>query len=110
MFYLATQQAALPPEQRKMTPELVYKKIGVEMGKFEVKPYLEEIKDEIAISYQGDILVIITERKTAARTTAIFGLNPMNDPAEPGSVTPEPALHLAPFMPDQAETSSVIGK
>ena len=41
MFYLATQQAALLLEQRKMTPELVCKKTGVEMGKFEVKPYLK---------------------------------------------------------------------
>ena len=66
MFYLATQQAALPPEQRKMTLELVCKKTGVEMEKFEVKPYLKEIKDEIAISYLEDILAIILERKTTA--------------------------------------------
>ena len=60
MFYLATQQVALPPEQRKMTLELVCKKTGVELEKFEVKPYLKEIKDEIAISYLEDILAIIS--------------------------------------------------
>ena len=73
MFFLATQQATLPLEQRKITPELIYKKSGVDMRKFEVKPYLEEIKDEITISYPKDILAIITERKATARTAAIVG-------------------------------------
>lgn len=33
MFYEATQQATLPIEQRMMTPELLYQRLGVEMGK-----------------------------------------------------------------------------
>ena len=93
-----------------MTPKLVCKKTNMGMGKFEVKPYLKEIKDEIAISYLKDILVIITERKVAARTVAIARSSSTNVPAEPRSVTPEPALQSASLSFDQAETSSAIGK
>ena len=110
MFFLATQQATLPPEQRKMMPELICKKYGVEMGKFEVKPYLEEIKDEITISYPEDILAIITERKATARTAAIAGSLSTDALAELGSVTLEPTLQPASLSSDQAETSSAIGK
>ena len=110
MFYLATQQATLPLEQRKMTNDLGYKKSGVEMGKFEVKPYLEQIKDEIAVSYPKDILAIITKRKATTRTATTTGPNPTDILVELGSVTPEPTLYPTPFTSDQAETSSVVGK
>ena len=46
-----------------MTPELVYKVVGMEMGNFEVGPYLEEMKAEIEISYPKDILAMIAKRK-----------------------------------------------
>ena len=51
LFSQAEQQAALPPEQRLVSLEDVYKADGVQVGKYEVGPYLEEIKDEIEISY-----------------------------------------------------------
>ena len=35
------------------------------MGKYEVGPYLKEMKDKIEISYPQDILAIIAERKNA---------------------------------------------
>ena len=44
----------------------VCKAAGIQMGKYEAGPYLEEMKDEIEISYPHDILAIISERKKAA--------------------------------------------
>lgn len=40
MFYEATQQVALPPEQRVMMPEMLYQRLKVEMGKFDLVSYL----------------------------------------------------------------------
>ena len=109
MFYVATQQATLLPKQRKMTPELVCRKTGVEMGK--IRRYLEEIKDEIAIFYPEDILAIIVERKAAAKVAAIARSNPSDISAKPGSVTLELVLLPAPFPYDKAEaSSSALGK
>ena len=93
-----------------MTPELMYKKSGVEMGKFEVKPYLEEIKDEISISYLEDILAIIVERKATARTATIAGSSLAITPAEPRRVTSKPSLKPTSLSSNQVETSSEIGK
>ena len=93
-----------------MTPELMCKKSGVEMGKFEVKPYLDEIKDEISISYPEDILAIIAERKATARTAAIAGSSLVVAPAEPRRVTSKPSLKPTSLPSNQVETSSEIGK
>ena len=51
MFHVATQQAALPAEQRKATPKSICQSLGVEFGKFETKPYIEAMKSKIEISY-----------------------------------------------------------
>ena len=92
------------------------------MGKYEFGPYLEEMKDEIEISYPQDILAIISERKKAAAARSNSSDvqseagNATPDPALPpvqsllGSVTPEPALFPIPFMSNQAETSFAIDK
>ena len=47
IFHIATQQAALPTEKRTATPESICQSLGVEFGKFETKPYIEEMKSEI---------------------------------------------------------------
>ena len=121
-FDQAIHQVAFPPEQRLVSLEQVYKAAGIQMSKYEVGLYLEEMKDEIEILYLQDLLAIIAERKkVAAAGSNSSGVqnevgNATPDHALPpvqsllGSVTPEPALHLAPFMSDQAETSSTIGK
>ena len=51
LFSQADQQAALSPEERLISLEDVCRVAGVQVGKYEVGPYLEEIKDEIEISY-----------------------------------------------------------
>ena len=92
------------------------------MGNYEVGPYLEEMKDEIEISYPLDMLAIISERKRVAAA----GSNSSSVQSEVGNVTLDPALtlvqslldsittesalHSAPFTFDQAKTSSAIGK
>ena len=56
LFSQAEQQAALPPEHRQVKLEDVCKMVGVQVGQYEVGPYLDEIKDEIEITYPQDIL------------------------------------------------------
>ena len=63
LFSQAEQQAAFPPEQRLIMLKDIYKAASVHVGQYEVGPYLEDIKDEIEISYPQDILTIIAERK-----------------------------------------------
>ena len=122
LFDQVIQRAALPPEQRPMSLEQVCKAAGIQMGKYEVGPYLKEMKDEIEISYSQDILAIISKRKKAAAAGSnSSGIqnearNATHDPALPpvqsllGSVAPEPTLHPAPFIFDQVETSSTISE
>ena len=50
-FDQAIQQAARPLEHRTVLLEQVCKAVGIQMGKYEVGPYFEEMKDEIEISY-----------------------------------------------------------
>ena len=115
----AIQQSALPPEQRPVSLEQVYKAAGIQIGKYEVGPYLEEMKDKIEISYPQDILAIISERKKAAAAgSSSSGIQSdfTHDPALPpvqsllSNVTPEPALYPVPVTSDQPETNSAIGK
>ena len=68
LFDQAIQQAALPPEQRPVSLEQVCKAAGIQMGKYDVGPYLEEMKYETEISYPQDILAIISKRKKATAT------------------------------------------
>ena len=51
LFDQAEQQTALPPEQRIISLEQVCKAAGVQVGKYEVGPYLEVMKEKIEISY-----------------------------------------------------------
>ena len=87
------------------------------MGKYEVGPYLEEMKDEIEISCPQDILAIIYERKktAAARSSSSSAQSDATpDPALPPAQsllgTSEPTLHSAPFTSNQPESSSAISK
>ena len=75
LFCQAEQQAALPSEQRQLKLEDVCKVAGVQVGQYEVGPYLDEIN-------------IIAERKKNA-TTGSSSANTQNE------VTPDPALPLA---------------
>ena len=51
LYSQTEQQAALPPEQRRIKLEDVCKVAGVQVGQYEVGPYLDEIQDEIEIKY-----------------------------------------------------------
>ena len=84
--------------------------IGHGDGEIYVKKDLEEIKDEISISYLEDIFVIIMERKAIARTVVIARSSLTDVLAEPRSITPEPSLKPASLSSNQSETSSAIGK
>ena len=68
--------------------EDVCKVAGVQVGQYEVGPYLDEIKDEIEITYPQDILAIIAERKKNA-TAGSSSTNTQNE------ATPDPALPFA---------------
>ena len=70
MFYAATEQALLPAEQRPAMPESICKDLGVEVGKFENKPYIEAMKSEIEISYPKDIVKLVKVRKATSRAQA----------------------------------------
>ena len=63
LFDQAEKQAALPLEQRLISLEQIYKAAGVQVGNYEVGPYLEKIKYEIEIKYPQDKLIIIAEKK-----------------------------------------------
>lgn len=90
-----------------MTLELVCKVAGVEMGKYEVGPYLEEMKSKIEISYLKDILALIAERKDAARARP----SSSSVQAKPGNATPNPALPYAQILSNNTEiNSSTMGK
>ena len=114
LFNQAVQQAALPSEQRTMSLEQVCKVADIQMGKYEVGPYLEAMKDEIEISYPQDILAIISERKK----TVVAGPDPATgaqndvtpDPALPSAQsllgTSEPPLNSAPSTFNQPKNSS----
>ena len=67
MFQVATEQAALPAEQRTATPQSIYQALGVVLGKFETKPYIEAMRSEIEISDPTDITNILRARRAAAR-------------------------------------------
>ena len=59
--------------------------MGIEVGKYEVGPYLKEMKNEIEISYPQDILLIIAEKKNVAIIgISFFGI-------QTGDSTPDPA-------------------
>ena len=87
------------------------------MGKYEVGPYLEEMKYEIGISYPQDILAIIYERKktTVAGSSSSGAQSDATPdlalpPAQSLLGTSEPTLHFAPSTSNQLKSSSVIGK
>ena len=88
MFQVATEQAALPAEQRTATPQSICQALGVELGKFETKPYIEAMKSEIEISYPTEITNIIRARRAAARNQS----GSSSCLTEQQSITPEPAL------------------
>ena len=106
MFHVATEQALLPAEQRSATPELICKDLGVEIGKFEIEPYIEAMKSEIEISYPKDIVELIRAKKAAARAQA----GSSNIRAEPRSVTPDPTLrpNFVPASEVAQESSSTL--
>ena len=119
LFNHAIQQVALPPQQGLVSLDQVYKAACIQIGKYEVGLYLEEMKDEIKILYPQDILAIISERKKAATVgSSSFGVQSdvTPDPTLPpvqsllGNVTPEPTLHPASITSDQPKTSSAFGK
>ena len=114
LFDQAIQQAALPLEQRPVSLEQVCKAVGIQMDKYEVGPYLEEMKNEIEISYPHDVLAIIFERKkvvaagnSSSGTQSDATPDPTLLPVQSllGGVIPDPALHPAPSISDQPETS-----
>ena len=107
LFDQAIQQAALPPEQRPVSLEQICKAAGVQIGKYEVGPYLEEMKDEIKISYPQDIIAIITEKKNiAAAWTSSSGVR-----SEAGNVTPDPTLSSVQSLLGNPESyNSALGK
>ena len=71
-----------------MTVELLYKRLGVKMGKFEPDPHLKEMKAEINMSYPRDVLAMIGKRKVVVRARASSsGVH-----AEPRSAMLEPTL------------------
>ena len=117
LFSQVEQQAALPPEQRLISLEQVYKAAGAQVGKYEVGPYLEEIKNEIEISYPQYILTIIAKRKKSTTTGSSSG-NTQNkatpDPALPSAHsllgTSKSAPSSAPYFSNLLENSFTIGK
>ena len=117
LFSQAEQQAALLPEQRLITLNDVCKVVGMQVGQFEVDPYLEEIKDEIEISYPQDILAIIAERKknTTAGSSSVNTQNEATpDPALPSAHnllgSTKSALSSAPSFANPPYYSSALGK
>lgn len=89
-----------------MTPELLCKKLGVEMGKFEPGSHREEMKAEVEISYLRDILAMIVERKVAVRA----GASSSGTHVEPRSATLELALRPAHLSSNETEVgSSALG-
>ena len=117
LFDQAIQQVALPPEHRTVSLEQVCKAAGIQIGKYEVGPYLEEMKDEIEISYPQYILAIISERKktaTVGGSSSGAQSDATPDPALPPAQsllgTSEPALHSTPSTSNQPKSSSAIGK
>ena len=117
LFSQAQQQAALPPEQRLIMLKDICKAAGVQMGQYKVRPYLEEIKDEIEISYPQDILSIIAERKKnaiAGSSSANIQSEATPDPALPSAhnllSTIESTLSSMPSSSIPLENSSALGK
>ena len=79
----------------------------MEEGNYEVGPYLEEVKDEIEVSYPKDILAIIAKRKAAA----IAGSSSFGVQTECGNVTPNLALPSTQIPLSNPESNnSAIGK
>ena len=117
LFSQAEQQETIPPEQRPIMLNDIFKVAGVQVGQYEVGPYLEEIKDEIDISYPQDILTIIVERKKNAIARS-SSANIQSD------ATPNPALppthnllgitksapSSAPSSSNPLDNSSALGK
>ena len=102
MFQVATDQAALPAEQRIATPQFIYQALDVEFGKFETKPYIEVMRSEIEISYPTDITNIIKARRAAARGQS----SSSSCPAEQHSITPKPVLRPNVPAPSEAALES----
>lgn len=76
MFHEVTQQVAMPAKKRTMTTKLLCQSLGVEMGKFDSVPNLQEIGSKISINYPADVLGLILARKATARVGASsFGNN-----------------------------------
>ena len=117
LFSQAEQQAALLPDERLISLEEVCKAAGVQVGKYEVGPYLEEIKNEIEILYPQDILTIIAERKksmiagsSSGNTQNEVTLNPELPSAHILLGTYKSALSSIPSSSNLPENSSTIGK
>ena len=108
MFHVATEQAALPAEQRTATPESICQALGVVFGNFETKPYIEALKSEIEISYPTEITDIIKARRAAARAQS----GSSSGRAECQSITPEPALRPNMITPPEVvvESSSALAE
>ena len=66
----------------------ICKDLGVELGKFETKPYIEAMKVKVEISYPNKIVDIIKARKASAKARA----SSLNVQAEPKSITSDPAI------------------
>lgn len=102
MFYEDSQQAALLAMQKTMTPKLPCEKLGVEMGKFQLGPYLEEMKVEIENSYPIDILAMIVDRKATAKAS----MSSSSANIELGSPTLEPTMRPAYLPSSKTEVGS----
>ena len=117
LFYSqAEQQAALPPEQRLIKLEDICRVAGVQVGQYELSPYLDAIKEEIEIKYPQDILSIIAERKrnaTIGSSSASHQSEATPEPALPSATVPDsqhPSSSSAPSSSNPPDNSSALGK
>lgn len=77
-----------------MTPKLLCEWLGVEMGKFDPLPYLQQIGSDISMTYPNDVLA----RKYTARVYA----SSSRVHVEPGTTTLE--LDIRPDSPPPLQT------
>ena len=112
----AEQQAALPPEQRLIKLEDICRVAGVQVGRYELGPYLDAIKEEIEIKYPQDILSIIAERKrnaTVGSKSASHQNEATPEPAPPSATLSEsqhPSSSSAPSSSNPPDSYSTLGK
>ena len=95
----------------------ICKVASVQVGQYKVGPYLEEIKDEIEISYPQDILTIIAERKKNA-TAGSSSVNIQSEATPDLALTSahnllntaESALSFTPSSSNPPDNNSTMGK